>query len=78
LVRKTLTGLLVKIALTGQIEGYQKDLFGIVEYSKPHFWLSIHNEKYGASDFTWENWYEEVEVIGNIYDNPELISKAAK
>ena len=58
------------------MEGW-KGLLGIVEYQEPHFWVSVHNEKYGAADLIWINWHEEVEVIGNIYDQPEPISKAA-
>ena len=47
---------------------------GIVEYSAPHFF--IFDGKDGAySDFTWEEWESDFEVIGNTHENPELIEE---
>jgi uncharacterized phage protein (TIGR01671 family) len=59
-----------------RIDGWKK-LLGIIEYQAPHFMISLQNVRYGSSAVTWQNWQEDVEVIGTIYEHPDLISKAA-
>ena len=45
--------------------------------SKQTYPQGMSEARHGAADLIWINWHEEVEVIGNIYDQPEPISKAA-
>lgn len=47
---------------------------GIIEYSPPHFYIYDGND--GAyTDFTWEEWEKDFEIIGNVYENKDLITK---
>ncbi len=52
-----------------------KDMFGngkgIVEFSPPSFGLS--NKKGFCNDWDWKTWETEFEVIGNIYENRDLL-----
>lgn len=44
--------------------------FGVVAYYAPLF--KLDSKKGTCEDFTWEDW-EQFEVIGNMYENPELL-----
>ena len=50
---------------------------GIIDATGTTLWISVPNEKYGCMDFTWKNWNTEVEIIGDIQENPELISQVS-
>jgi hypothetical protein len=42
---------------------------------EPHFCISIPIEKDASSALIWQSWSQDVEIIGNIDNNRELLSK---
>jgi hypothetical protein len=53
----------------------EQDTIGVVEYLEPHFCISIPLEKDASSALIWQNWSQDVEIIGNVDDHPELLSQ---
>ncbi len=53
-----------------------KSTKGFIEStSNNDLYISIPDEKYGSMDFTWKNWNKEVEIIGDIHNNPKLLNQ---
>ena len=48
-------------------DSHYKEANGIVKYEGAGFWV----ESYNWSDYSWH----ELEIIGNIYENPELLQQ---
>lgn len=48
---------------------YFKEYVGIVEYDAPDYWIRSRVKKHYGQDFDWG----EIEIIGNIYETPELL-----
>lgn len=65
--------------VTFDYNGFNHEYKGVVKCSHGMFqiWENDHNEFYGVDEAFLLHWVvdqdEEIEIIGNIYDNPELL-----
>lgn len=55
-----------------------KSQMGVIESTGDNLYISAPDGKYGYIDFTWENWNTEVEIIGTIQENPELLTQLSQ
>lgn len=47
-----------------------EEYVGIIKYDAPEYWIKPRTKKHQGQDFQWC----ELEIIGNIHENPELLN----
>lgn len=62
----------------GDILKNAEDDIGIVKFMPKHSAFMIHVKSENRCCYLWYNNFSQIDVIGNIHDNPELLERSAQ